>query len=159
MSASTVPRNTSVELNINNNNRIFKRYIKDVITDKGLVQFFEIPDFEKDWEIPLLYCYMVLNGRYMKAGNNTAAHVCPCVLKHKENYELQVSPGSYQDYEKKDCILLSIWRTRCVTPNVHLVLYFPGDTNCVLHKDRTPAFLQSRYCDLSAPFDEEGVKK
>lgn len=131
---------------------------KDIILDAGSqVQYFVMNDFERDWEIPLLYYYTVLNGRFVKSGKNRSGHVCPCVLKHKPNYEMQ--DHNYPAFDKKDVILLSIWKTRCNNPVLHLVLYFPGETNCFLLKTKVVAFLQSRYCDLNATFDEEDIKR
>lgn len=145
-------------ININGSDRVLMMAKKDIILEAGSqVQYFEMENFERDWKIPLLYFYTVLNGRYIKSGKNRAGHVCPCVLKHKENYDLP--EYSYPSFNKKDCILLSMWKTRCNNPVIHLVLYFPGETNCYLMKEKVVPFLHSRVCDLSAEFDEEDVKQ
>ena len=122
----------------------------------GKVDNFEVDNFEKDWNIPLLFHYTVLNGRFAKKGSKLCGHICPCVLKHNNT----TNSKSYGDeFEQKDVILLSIWLTRCNSPTIHLVVYVPGRNNCVLLKGNVIAFLKTRYCDTSATFDEEAIKK
>jgi hypothetical protein len=61
---------------------------------------------------------------------------------------------------KVDMVLLSIWKTRCNDPQLHLVLWKPGDTNCILYQTKNPtSFLKCHYCDLSAHFDEAEAKR
>lgn len=142
---------------INGKEVVFKRKQPDIIQKKtSSTHYFEVDNFEKDWNIPLLFHYTVLNGRFAKKGSKLCGHICPCVLKHNNT----TNSKSYGDeFEQKDVILLSIWLTRCNSPTIHLVVYVPGRNNCVLLKGNVIAFLKTRYCDTSATFDEEAIKK
>lgn len=125
------------------------------ITDGSKTRLFTIPGFEKDWDIPLLYHYSVYNGRY----SPSQAHIAPCVIKYDPQADRKNGSLANEEY-RDDMVLLSLWKTRCNDPQIHLVLWKPGETNCILFKCKSPAaFFKCHYCDLNARFDEDEAKR
>lgn len=144
-----------VTIEVNGSPTLFQLSDVDKVTGRANTQtrLFKIPGFEKEWNIPLLYHYEVFNGRFSRISK--AAHVCPCVVRYDSTHPNASPNDSFQE----DCILLSIWRTRCVSPVIHLVVYRPGENNCTLIKDDTLKFLKLHYCLPNEPFDVETIKR
>ena len=111
---------------------------------------------DEEYRYGQLYYYVPYQGRLSNIGKSFA-HICPCVLKYNPNHHVKL--GKYNSYDHKDIVLLSFLQTRCIKPKFHLVLYIPGESECRLYKENIIMFLRTRYCDPSAPFDEDSIKK
>lgn len=148
---------SSVTVVINGKERVFTRFVPDIINDTSKhVHLFEMKNHCSEYRIKPLFRYVPFNGRLSKPGGATAV-VCPCVIKYNPNHK--VPQSKYVDYDKKDIILLSLWRTRCQSPVFHLVLLIPGETECRVYKENIVMFFKTRYCDPTATFDEENAIK
>lgn len=59
--------------------------------------------------------------------------------------------------ESADIILLGIWRTRCNSPRIDIIIWDPALTSdksvYMIHGPNVGKFLSNRYCDLDAQFD------
>ena len=151
-------QSSSVTITINGKERIFTRKIPDIINDGSKhIHLFEMTNHLSDYRIETMFHYIPYNGRLSRIGKAVTGHVCPCVIKYNPNHTVQ--EGKYIAYERKDIILLSMWRTRCNAPVFHLVLLVPGENECRIYKENIPMFLKTRYCDPTAAFDEDSAIK
>jgi hypothetical protein len=130
----------------------------DIITGRQTgSRYLKILNHRDEWDIPLLFFYDVLNGRYLRRGDNVMCHIAPCMLKY--NYE-HFGNEAYEDlFRGNDVILLSVWLTRCNKPEMHLIVWDPTDVECRRITRGQLPFLNRRYSDPAVEFDWDKAKE
>lgn len=87
--------------------------------------------------------------------NKTLVFIAPFVLRYYASKERE-NARQVEQYEYKDVVLMSIWRTRCQNPRVDIIIWLPwqSSANSIVHLKGTDAsaFLRNRYTALDVVY-------
>lgn len=89
----------------------------------------------------------------VKKNRLTFGYIAPCALIYRSVDEIP----PINQFDGNTVFLLSIWKTRCNTPRIDIVLWLPwkADGHRISLVGGTPVgeFLKYRYCDPTESFD------